>query len=139
MKQEMVCQNVQVELTDSEDRAFIKEDDILAMLKKANLELLNKPMNRINTDQIERELMKNEVIAKVEVYKTPSGLVKIEVRQKNPILRIIGVRGNYYVDDSGAIMPASRRYTAYVPIASGYVEKELAKTDLYKYPHIHWR
>jgi len=30
-------------------------------------------------------------------------------------------------------MPISRRYAAHVPIVSGYVEKELAVTDLYKF------
>ena len=73
------------------------------------------------------------MIARVEAYKTPSGLVKMEVTQKMPILRIMGVRGNYYVDNLGTTMPISRRYVAHVPIASGYVEKELAVTDLYKF------
>ena len=30
-------------------------------------------------------------------------------------------------------MPVSRRYVAHVPVVSGYVEKELAVTDLYKF------
>ena len=45
----------------------------------------------------------------------------------------MGVRGSYYVDNLGTTMPISRRYAAHVPIVSGYVEKELAVTDLYKF------
>ena len=51
----------------------------------------------------------------------------------NPILRVISPRGNYYVDNLGSTMPVSRRYVAHVPVVSGYVEKELAVTDLYKF------
>lgn len=40
-----------------------------------------------DTDRIENELLKNEMIARVEAYKTPSGMIKLEVEQKIPILR----------------------------------------------------
>lgn len=73
------------------------------------------------------------MIARVEAYKTPSGMIKLEVEQKIPILRVISPRGNYYVDNLGSTMPVSRRYVAHVPVVSGYVEKELAVTDLYKF------
>ena len=94
---------------------------------------IKRSMADVNTDRIETELLKNEMIAQVEAYKTPSGIIKLEVMQKMPILRIMGVRGSYYVDNLGTTMPISRRYAAHVPIVSGYVEKELAVTDLYKF------
>ena len=49
------------------------------------------------------------MIARVEAYKTPSGMIKLEVEQKIPILRVISPRGNYYVDNLGSTMPVSRR------------------------------
>lgn len=73
------------------------------------------------------------MIARIEAYKTPSGIIKLEVEQKIPILRVISSRGNFYVDNLGTTMPVSFRYVADVPLVSGYVEKELAVTDLYKF------
>ena len=90
-------------------------------------------MSDVNTEKIEQELLKNEMIANVEAYKTPSGIVKMEVMQKIPIIRIMSVTGSYYVDNMGTTMPISRRYAAHVPLASGFVEKEFAVTDLYKF------
>jgi cell division protein FtsQ len=90
-------------------------------------------MRSVNTHRIETELLKNEMIAGVEAYKTPSGMIKLEVKQKMPILRVISAGGNFYVDSKGSTMPVSRRYAAYVPVASGSVEKELATTDLYDF------
>ena len=124
---------MRVVVKDSLDKHFVSEGDLLYMLRKAGLDPVKHPMSEVNTERIEGELLRNEMIARVEAYKTPSGLVKMEVTQKMPILRIMGVRGNYYVDNLGTTMPISRRYVAHVPIASGYVEKELAVTDLYKF------
>lgn len=132
-RQDYVCQDLQIVVKDSLDKHFVNEEDVVYILKKAGLNPIKKSMNSINTDEIEAELLRNQMIANVEAYKTPSGIIKLEVEQKIPILRIISVRGNYYVDNEGSTMPVSRRYVAHVPVASGYVEKELAMTDLYKF------
>lgn len=133
MRQDELCRDLQVVVVDSLDKHFVSESDLVYILRRAKLDPIKKPMNEINTDKIEKELLKNEMIARVEVYKTPSGMIKLEVEQKIPILRVIGSRGNYYVDNLGTTMPVSRRYVAHVPVASGYVEKALAVTDLYKF------
>ncbi len=132
-KEDYVCRDLQIVVKDSLDKHFVNEEDVLVILRQANLNPLEKPMSEVNTDRIETELLKNEMIASVDAYKTPSGIIKLEVFQKRPILRIISVRGNYYVDNEGGTMPVSRRYAAHVPVASGYVEKEFAMTDLYKF------
>ena len=128
-----MCQDLQVVVKDSLDKHFVSESDLVSILKKADLNPIKKPMDAINTDKIETELKKNEMIARVEAYKTPSGIIKLEVEQKIPILRVISSRGNFYVDNLGTTMPVSFRYVADVPLVSGYVEKELAITDLYKF------
>lgn len=132
-RQDYVCHDLEIVVKDSLDKHFVTEEDVVYQLRKAGLNPIERPMNDVNTDRIESELLKNEMIAGVEAYKTPSGIIKLEVYQKMPILRVIGIRGNYYVDNEGSTMPVSRRYVADVPVASGSVEKELAVTDLYKF------
>lgn len=132
-RQDYVCHDLEIVVEDSLDKHFVTEEDVVYQLRKAGLNPIDRPMNDVNTDRIESELLKNEMIANVEAYKTPSGIIKLEVYQKMPILRVIGTAGNYYVDNEGSTMPVSRRYAAEVPVASGSVEKELAVTDLYKF------
>ncbi|WP_080905503.1 cell division protein FtsQ/DivIB [Parabacteroides sp. Marseille-P3160] len=127
------CKDVIVEVKDSLDKHFVSESDILSLLRGAGLNPIKKPLAKVNTDRIETELLKNEMIANIEAYKTPSGYIKLEIRQKMPILRVIGNYGNFYVDNNGSLMPVSQRYVVHVPIATGNVEKELAMTDLYKF------
>ena len=133
MRHNPKCHNLEIVVKDSLDKHFVSESDIITILKQASLNPIKERINRVNTNKIEKELLKNQMIARVEAYKTPSGMIKLEVEQKIPILRVISPRGNYYVDNLGSTMPVSRRYVAHVPVVSGYVEKELAVTDLYKF------
>ncbi|MCC8143366.1 MAG: cell division protein FtsQ [Tannerellaceae bacterium] len=133
VKQDKVCHDLQIVVKDSLEKHFVNQKDLLQLLASSQLTPLDKPMEEINTEAIEQELLKNEMIADIQAYKTPSGMVKLEVKQKMPILRVLGAKGNFYVDNTGSTMPVSRRYVAHVPIATGYVEKELATTDLYKF------
>ncbi|WP_106831635.1 cell division protein FtsQ/DivIB [Parabacteroides pacaensis] len=132
-RQDRKCTEVRIVVKDSLEKHFVNEKDVEAILKKAALNPIGKPMKNINTDKIESVLLKNQMIREVEAYKTPSGMIKLEIMQKMPILRIMSIRGNYYVDNEGSVMPVSSHYVAHVPIVSGYVEKELAVTDLYKF------
>lgn len=132
-RQDMSCKSLQVVVKDSLEKHFISESDLVGLLKKAQLDPRNKPMKSINTELIEEELLKNEMISDIQAYKTPAGIIKLEVIQKMPILRILSANGNYYVDNQGTTMPISSRYVAYVPVVSGYVEKSFAVSDLYKF------
>ena len=46
---------------------------------------------------------------------------------------IPSVGESYYIDKDGEKMPLSSHNTAYLPIATGEIKDELAKTDLYKF------
>lgn len=133
VKRSDVCKDIEIVVKDSLEKHFITKSDLTSFLKQEKMFPIEKPMDDINTEKIEETLLQNEMIARVEAYKTPSGIIKLEVEQKMPILRVIGPRGNFYVDNKGTLMPVSRRYVAHVPIASGYIEKDLAITELYKF------
>ncbi|MDR1937199.1 MAG: cell division protein FtsQ [Tannerellaceae bacterium] len=127
------CKDVVITLQSDTDVSFVSEANIVAALKQAELYPVGRRINSINTDKIETELLKNEVLDRVDAYKTPSGVVRVDVKQKTPILRVMSLGGDFYIDSKGSVMPVSRRYAVHVPVASGYVRKDLAATDLYKF------
>lgn len=128
-----VCEDVLFVVRDSLDKHFINEADLGGILRREGVKILNEPIDEINTEQIENVLRKNDMIADVQVYKTPSNKIKMEVEQKMPILRVITPTKSYYIDNKGSSMALSRRYVALVPVASGAIEKDFAMTDLYKF------
>jgi len=133
MKRGDVCEELIIVVKDSLEKNFVTEADLTSSLKRENLYPVEKLMEDINTNAIEESLLKNEMIANVEAYKTPSGKIKLLIEQKRPILRVMGVRESFYVDEKGTIMPTSNRYVAHVPLASGYIERELSVGDLYHF------
>ena len=130
---EIDCQNLIVIIKDSTDRQFLTTNNIVTMLKNAQLYPVNKPIHSINTHLIEEKIAESELVSRVSVYKTPSGNVKIEISQKMPILRVFSARESYYVDELGRTMPADYLYATYLPVASGNIEKSLATSELYKF------
>lgn len=68
-RQKDLCRDLQVVVVDSLDKHFVSENDLVYILKKAGLNPIKKPMDEVNTDRIENELLKNEMIARVEAYK----------------------------------------------------------------------
>jgi hypothetical protein len=133
MKRVDVCEGLIIVVKDSLEKNFVTEADLTSLLKRDNLYPVEKQMKDINTNEIEESLLKNEMIANIEVYKTPSRKIKLLIEQKRPILRVMGVNGSFYVDEKGTIMPVSNRYVAHVPLASGYIERELSVGDLYHF------
>ena len=105
VKEDGLCEGLQIGLRDSLDKLFVTEGDVIYMLKTAKLFPVEQPMNEINTEKIEQELMTNEMISKIEAFKTPSKNIKLEIEQKMPILRVNSTSGNYYIDNMGSVMP----------------------------------
>ena len=133
VKEDGLCEGLQIGLRDSLDKHFVTEGDVIYMLKTSKLFPVEQPMNEINTEKIEQELMTNEMISKIEAFKTPSKNIKLEIEQKMPILRVNSTSGNYYIDNMGSVMPLSRHYVAHVLVASGYINKEFAMNELYHF------
>lgn len=128
-----VCKGVAIEIKDSAEAPFLKKNDVIRSLKKIHFNPEGKNLKEINTLSIREELEKNPIIQRANCYKTPEGLLKIDIYQRYPILRILGLSGNYYVDKEGVVMPVNYNFSAYVPVASGYISKEYATSDLLKF------
>ena len=118
VKEDGLCEGMEIVLRDSLEKHFVTDGDLVYLL---------------NTEEIEEKLLSNNMISKVEAYKTPSRLIKLEIEQKMPILRVNSPAGNYYVDNLGSMMPLSRHYVAHVLVASGQIDEKLALGDLYKF------
>ena len=129
----LICREMIVIIKDSTERHFLSQNDIIMALIDANLYPVDRFIHQINTEEIEKHVKKNKLIATTSVYKTPSGKIGIEITQKMPILRVFSAEGSYYVDDLGHIMPSDFQYATYLPVASGNIEKSLSTSDLYKF------
>jgi len=126
-----VCKEVAIVISDSLEKHFLTDSDVVAYLKRVKQYPLQKKSTEINTQNIENALLKNEIIAKAEVFQAISGKINIVISQKMPILRVFSSGGNYFVDANGLTMPIVDGHAIYVPIANGNIDKSFAVNELY--------
>ncbi len=123
----MLCKSLEVKMNLDDDVYFLNKTEITQLIKDRGDSIVGQPKSSINIPGIEQALNSHEDIAKAEVFITIDGNVKVNVKQRKPIIRIINSNDDsYYLDDAGRLMPLSDRYTARVIVANGKISEPYA-------------
>jgi len=131
---EEVCQGFEVVVSNAADDRFVDTEDVARRIKDGGLDPSRKLMKEVNTIEIEEFILKNQHIRKAEVFATNKNKIRIVLEERKPILRVMPNSGaGYYIDNEAQIMPLSKRYAAYLPIATGDIKESFAKEELYKF------
>ncbi len=132
--EEKRCSEIKIQITDSSSQLFITPKDINQLLKNYQFAISGYPLDEINDLMIEDSIGKHPSVEGVEVYKSPKGWLGIEVKQRQPIVRVLDASGDsYYIDNKGTLMPLSKNYTARVPVITGQFRRayqDYAHADL---------
>lgn len=124
-KSTLKCKDVKVILPGSFN--FIERDQIDRILLENEGALQGRNLNDINIHKLEIALKANPFIEYAKVYVDMNGVVQIQVRQREPVLRIVNMANlHYYIDENGFKMPLSDNYTAKVLVASGFIEEDFS-------------
>jgi len=130
---DLTCKEIRISIVDTLERHYLNEGDITKSLVQAGLSPVGKKLSTVNLETIENKLEGNRLIKRAECYKTIDGAVQIKIYQREPILRVFSTNGSYYIDNEGEKMPVPDNFAAYVPVASGYIDDEYAKKQLYEF------
>ena len=121
---QVTCGSVNIEIRDRSGDGFISADDIHELLTSEFDSLHGCLLDSINTSAMAALLNKNPYIRKAEVFKSVSGNIQIEVEREIPLVRIINKNHeNFYLSQSGAVMPVSNSYTPHLLVASGIIDE----------------
>ncbi len=119
-KQSVKCAKIEILIPGADN--FIEIEEIDAILKQNQGDLIGRNLEGINLHDIEKSIAANPYIGFVKVYADMNGTVYVEVRQRQPVLRILNAGGqDYYVDSDGLKMPVSPNFTANVLVATGNI------------------
>ncbi len=134
-KTSMICSNVRVLIPGNQN--LIERAEVDRILLSDGGALIGRKMNTINIQRLEENLEANPFIRFAKVYADMNGVLKVEIGQREPILRIINVASmDFYVDREGVKMPLSENFTANVLIANGLIYEDFdgrvdtLKTDI---------
>ena len=124
------CTEVNTDIEANIVDGFLTADEINKMLRQEKVYPLSKPMCDVSSRKIEEALQRSPFVEKAECYKTQSGQVCIQVRQRVPVVRVLADGGdNYYIDSHANVMPENR-YVNDLIVATGHINHKYAKTHL---------
>ena len=130
------CDEITVIIPKNSPR-FIDEEEIYAIIIRANANLLENQLDSINTETLEQQLSKVAAIKNAEVFRHISsgetdfkGTLIVKVEQREPIFRVLSGTEDYYLDNQGVKIPGSQKYAAHVLLATGKVDEQFAKDRL---------
>lgn len=132
-KDDSPCTAVKIVVRDSMQRQFVQADELEGYLKRHRLYPLALMMQQVDCHAIEQCLLSHDMVRSAECYKSPFGVVRVEVTQRVPVLCVMTADGCYYVDSDRQVMPARKSVELELPVFRGAVSERAAKEEYYDF------
>ena len=103
---------------------FITKEEVKEHLSDIGLQIDESLKKDIDLNRIENIFSNHPGVKKAEVFFVNNGHLKIEIEKRVPVGRVVSssIDKNYYIDDSGEIMPLCSTYVAKVPVFTGAIK-----------------
>ena len=111
-------EEIEVEFEAGEN-SFLTHKLVNKLLIQNEEPVKNQTKSVLDLHKLENTVLSNPYIENATVFLTPGGLLKAQVKQREPIARIITDTEVYYVDRYGVKMPLSEHFSARVPLVFG--------------------
>ncbi len=118
-KRQLTCGGVNVEFADGYN--FVTADDIAGYLDSEYGAYIGQRLDSVDLKRIERLLEGKSAILRSEAYVTKDRKLRINILQRQPVLRFRKGSQGWYADAQGYIFPLQEHFTARVPIVDGAV------------------
>jgi cell division protein FtsQ len=123
-----IATSLNINITGNDENPFLSEKDIIRFFSDRKDPILRQKYSGINIPSLERALNTHPAIENAEVSKNINGEIKVDIRQRTPVLRIINKNGeSYYIDSQKRLMPLNENYSARVIVASGEIYEPYAR------------
>jgi len=121
-KAEVTCKDVKVYIPGNQ--YFIDREEVDNILKINRHKLIGARLEEINIHDLEQRLKANPFIESAKVYADMDGVIRVEISQRQPVLRVMNqFNQNFYIDQHGLKIPLSDNFTARVIAANGYIDE----------------
>lgn len=127
------CKSTEISIHDVSNNFFVDKKDILntiAMVEGPNF--IGKETGSFSLKKLETELEKNVWIRSAELFFDNNEILKVSVKEREPIARIFTSTGTtFYIDDELAMLPLSEKFSARLPVFTSFPgdKKVLSKAD----------
>jgi cell division protein FtsQ len=110
---------LKVQIDVSSGNYFVDELDIESQVFAKGYQAGKEPIMNIDLRMLESQFDEMPSVKKAEVYVTLNGNLRVDIKQRTPIVRVFTRTSSFYMDKAGYVMPLSDKYTAKVPVVNG--------------------
>ncbi|MFV0291600.1 MAG: cell division protein FtsQ/DivIB [Mangrovibacterium sp.] len=117
--------------------SYIDEKGIRKIVERYAPKLQAQYVDSLKLDELEAKIEKVAAIRRVEVFNKMTSQelnlsmqLVVRVYQREPIVRVITDKSNYYMDEEGVRIDAKNTYAAKVPLVTGVVSEEYMRNDV---------
>lgn len=122
-KEKIVCSNLSISVDYS--HKFIDQQTVEKLLKTKGITINSCIVHNLNFDEVEKIIESDPYVKNAEVYSDFNGLIHVDIKQRNPVMRIITKdNNNLYIDDECKIMPVCNHYSASVIVITGEINDD---------------
>lgn len=126
------CNAVRITIDYGSADILVTKGDIDSIVRKTAGILHGKPLGIIHSGAIEKAVRSQPYVSKVSVYEGIKGELFIDIKQREPILRVLNNKyESFYIDDAGALLPINPKYSANVLVANGCITDSYRKNPGY--------
>ncbi len=130
---DQTCKKVKIHIDYGAADVLITKRDVDSIVMKTAGSLKGKPLGFVNIGAIENAIRNQPYVSKVHIYENNPGTIFIDIRQREPLLRIINRNfENFYLDESGVLLPVNQGFSARVLVANGFIPDSYIKNPKYR-------
>lgn len=131
------CNGIEIHISSSADYAFVEQSAVERAVALVNGNIVGAPLIDIDLKEIEDKIEELPAVKSAQVYHTIDNVLKVDVVERIPIVRLIDPTGQgCYIDADGNFMPLSPTHIARVLVVTGdflldpkKINQRLAVTD----------
>jgi len=124
-QQTIRCKGLEIRIDYQGSESFITAEGLVSMIgRQQGDSLVGMRLSNVNIEQIRTALLGNVYVERGLVYTTVDGVIKVELTQRRPILRVINRIGqHFFLSSDGHMIPTTIDNSARVPLAHGYIDE----------------
>lgn len=121
-QKELVCSEFIIDIDYNGAPPLIDNSTIKREITRSGIRIKDQPVASIKAPQLQQLLKSNPYIKKATISVSVNGIVKANILQRNPLVRVVDREYNQCIlDDEGHIMPVNNEFPVRLVLASGNI------------------
>ena len=127
------CKGLDIQFKNNGSNFFVDKKDVQSILTaNQTIKISGKPLKSFNLNEMEDRLKKNTWIEDAELFFDNNDMLRVKVKEREPIARVFTVNGNsFYIDSSLERLPLSTKFTPRLLVFTNFPsdKSKLSKAD----------